>query len=91
MTAFARDIPKLEAGATRLATITHKIDGKTTGFKGSVFLHVDYDPKAKNAIAGIRLSEKGKDGSTLDKLLHAISDRVTQAVREIQFLSQAGE
>tara|TARA_R100000306_G_scaffold59353_1_gene58308 strand:+ start:1202 stop:1309 length:108 start_codon:yes stop_codon:yes gene_type:complete len=33
---------------------------------------------------GIRLSEKGKDGSTLDDLFNALGDVLTDAVKELQ-------
>ncbi len=73
---------ELDPGPQRLQTYTAKIAGDRTGLRGSVFLHIDYD--RRGVVYGIRLSEKGKDGSTLDQLLHAIGDEATAAMRSIQ-------
>lgn len=81
MSSFGRDLPALEPGPTRTLTLTRKISGSETGFKGSVFLHVDFTPGG--VVAGVRLSESKKDGGTLDRLLHRIGDEVTDALKEI--------
>lgn len=65
----------------RCETVTQKIGPAQTGFKASVFLHIDH---LDGKVLGVRLSEKGKDGSTLDRLLHAIGDAATELVKEIQ-------
>lgn len=67
---------------TRTEQISEKIDRKITGFNGSIFVHVDYIRKGdKKQMVAIRLSEKGKDGSTLDHVLTAIGDTLTDIVR----------
>ena len=72
----------LEPGPTRHPTVTHKIPSELTGFNSSVFLHVDHTDAGE--ILGVRLSQRWKDGSTLDRLLHAIGDSATDIVRQIQ-------
>ena len=71
----------LGPGPTRLETYTAKIGGERTGLRSSIFLHIDHD--GRGFVHGVRLSEKGKDGSTLDQLLHAIGDEATEAMRLI--------
>ena len=68
---------------TRRRHITEKIGKEVTGLKSSLFVHVDYDgePGARKII-GIRYSEKGHDGSTLDAILTALGDTVTKIIRE---------
>lgn len=67
----------------RTVTITEKIPTHKTGFKSSIFVHVDCRPTSTgNRILGVRLNEKGKDGSTLDRLLTAIGDSVTDIIRK---------
>jgi len=66
---------------TRFETITQEVPGTVTGLRGKCYIHVDYLDKK---IVGIRLSEKGKDGSTLDDLFSAIGDALTDAIREAQ-------
>jgi hypothetical protein len=66
---------------TRFQTITQEVPGTVTGLRGKCYVHVDYLGKK---IVGIRLSEKGKDGSTLDDLFSAVGDALTEAIREIQ-------
>jgi hypothetical protein len=78
----------MEPGPTRLESKGTKIGCEKTGFNGSIFLHVDYDP-ATNKIWGIRLSEKSKDGSTLDGLLREIGDAATASIRQIQSIDGA--
>jgi hypothetical protein len=67
---------------TRLLTVTEKLPPEKTGFKASVFLHVDHTREGE--IIGLRCSEKGKDGSTLDKLLTAIGDSATAILKQAQ-------
>jgi hypothetical protein len=67
---------------TRLESIQEKIDSKDTGLRGSVFLHVDFIRVGnRRMIHDIRLSEKGKDGSGLDKLFTLLGDRLTDIAR----------
>lgn len=64
----------------RTETVTHKLSRERTGFRSSIFLHIDH---ADGIPLAIRLSEKGKDDSTLDKLLHAVGDEATAMLNEI--------
>lgn len=69
--------------ASRSQTITQKIKRERTGLKGSLFVHVDYVERgASKEITAIRVSEKSKDGCTLDNVLTAISDELTSIVRQ---------
>jgi hypothetical protein len=70
-----------DSGPNRLETYTAKIAGDRTGLRGSVFLHVDHD--GRGFVHGVRFSEHAKDGSTLDRLLHALGDEATEAMRVI--------
>lgn len=65
----------------RIETITQEIATSTTGLRGKCFVHVDY---IGGRIDGIRLSEKGKDLSTLDLLFTALGDALTSIVRDVQ-------
>lgn len=67
----------------RTRTIEQKIPRTLTGLNGSIFLHLDYiGERGAAIITGIRCSEKGKDGSSLDKVLTAIGDGLTSIIRE---------
>lgn len=81
----------IDTGPTRLQTYTAKIGGERTGLRGAVYLHIDFD--GRGIVHGVRLSEKGKDGSTLDSLLTAIGDEATIAMRAIpiQFRTLEGQ
>lgn len=63
-------------------TITQKIDRNRTGLNGSLFVHVSFTPGGK--IDEITFSEKSKEQSTLDKILDALGESVTEIVREIR-------
>ncbi len=65
----------------RCLTITQKIDRAVTGLNGSLFVHVDH---GQGKVLRIRFSEKGKDNSTLDRILDALGTAVTDIVREVQ-------
>jgi UDP-glucose 4-epimerase len=65
----------------RLETITQEVGKDLTGLRGKCFIHVDH---ANGHIDAIRLSEKGKDSSTLDNLFTALGDALTDVLREIQ-------
>lgn len=73
---------------SRTQTVTQKIDGRRTGFKGSIFVHVDH---LDGRVVAVRLSEKGKDDSTLDRLLHAIGDDVTDILNKLQCPTTSGQ
>ena len=69
------------SGTTRTQTINERIDPKITGLRASVYVHVDYDDNFR--VTSIRLSEKAKDGFGLDPVFHAIGDRLTQIIDEL--------
>ena len=68
-------IPKGE----RRESVTVKLSREQTGLNGSVFVHVEYD--ADGRAETIALSEKGKDGSTLDNLFILLSKTLTGMLR----------
>ena len=65
---------------TRTDTVTQKIDREATGLNGSLFAHIEHD---HGRIVAVRFSEKGKDNSTLDRILTALGDAVTAIASEI--------
>ena len=68
--------------ANRLHTITEKIDRETTELNGSLFVHVDFD--SAGTTKAVRFSFKGKDNSTLDRILMALGDAITGILRSIR-------
>tara|TARA_R110000751_G_scaffold153151_7_gene258277 strand:+ start:358 stop:576 length:219 start_codon:yes stop_codon:yes gene_type:complete len=66
----------------RYHTITQKLPGGEagTGLNGSLFIHADFN--ADWSLEEIRISEKGKDGSTLDTVLTAVGDAITQIIQD---------
>jgi hypothetical protein len=56
-------------------SITEKIPREKTGLKTNLYTHIRFDHIGR--IAEIRISEQGKDGSTLDRTLAAIGDTLT--------------
>lgn len=64
-----------EAGMTRHATITRKIDREVTGLRGSCFVRIEHDG---HRILAVSMSEKGKENGPLDKLLTAMGDAITE-------------
>jgi hypothetical protein len=65
----------------RLHTITEKIDRETTTLNGSLFVHVDFD--GAGTIKAVRFSFKGKDDSTLDRILITLGDAVTGILKSM--------
>ena len=65
----------------RIETLTQEIPRISTGLNGKCFVHVDHH---RGRVDAVRLSEKGKDGSTLDHLFTALGDALTDAIREVQ-------
>ena len=62
----------------RLRAVVQKIPREVTGLNGSLFVHVDFDLCGANAVS---FSCKGKDNSTLDKILVALGRAVTEIIR----------
>ena len=65
----------------RTQSVTHQVSRGRTGLNGKVYVHVEH---FGGRISGIRLSEKGKDGSTLDDLFNALGDVLTDVVIDVQ-------
>lgn len=59
----------------RHRAITEKIDRETTGLNGAIYVHADLDDAGQPV--SFRFSHKGKDDSTLDRILTALGDSVT--------------
>lgn len=68
----------MKINATRFHTRTAKIGRERTGLNGAIFVHVDFDQNMR--ITRVQISEKGKDDSMLDRILHAISDEITDLI-----------
>jgi|TARA_Y100000310_G_C20589548_1_gene767230 hypothetical protein len=65
----------------RTHTLTQKVSYGETALRASVYIHVDH---LDGRVDAIRLSEPGKDNSTLDFLFTALGDALTDIVREVQ-------
>ena len=63
---------------SRFETVTEKIDKARTGLRASLFVHVDF--KDDGRVHAVRFSEKGKENSALDRILHALGDAVTDII-----------
>lgn len=64
----------------RFRSVVEKIDRDKTGLNASLFVHVDFT--AEGLVHSVRFSEKGKDESTLDNILTALGDSVTDIIRK---------
>jgi hypothetical protein len=62
-------------------SITERIPKEKLGLKQSLYAHVRFDKFGR--IAEIRISEQGKDGSTLDRILNAIGDTLTNICNDV--------
>lgn len=63
--------------------IAEKIGKEVTGLRGALFVHVDYlEVGGRRQVVDVRVSEKRKDGSTMDIVLNAVSDTITRIIRE---------
>jgi len=67
----------------RSEVITEKVPSTQTGFKSSVFIHIGFETNGdgQRRVTDVRFSESRKDGNTLDGLLTAIGDAVTDIIR----------
>ena len=69
---------------SRRQHVTEKIPGELTGLRASIFVHVDYIERAGHReIVELRISEKKKDGATLDTVFAAVSKAFTTIIREV--------
>lgn len=66
---------------TRRSLVTEKIGRDRTDMRGAIFVHVSHD---RGKIHEISLSHKWKDAGTMDKVLSAVGDTLTEIVQEIQ-------
>ena len=71
---------------SRHPSITEKIPRSITGLNGSLFVHIDFKPDGR--VEEISFSEKGRDFSTLDKILTALGETTTAIIKDVQ--EQAG-
>jgi len=62
-------------------SITEKIPREKTGLRTNLYAHIRFDELGR--IAEIRISEQGKDGSTLDRILNAIGDTLTNICSDV--------
>ena len=68
---------------TRRHHIAEKIPTSATGLRGAIFVHIDYiEQLGTKQVVDVRVSEKRKDGSTMDLVLDAVSDVITRIIRE---------
>ena len=65
---------------SRFLTVTEKIPRETTGLAGSLFVHVDH---VGGQIISVRFSIKWKDDSTMDAMLTALGDAVTDIAQDL--------
>ena len=64
-------------------TVTQKIPREATGLKDALYVHVDHDGNGK--VLGVRFSHRAKEAaSTMDAVLRALGDAVTEIVETIQ-------
>jgi len=64
----------------RIRTTSQKIGREKSGLNGAMFCHVDFDSTGKPI--GVRVSHKQKDGGSLDTVLSAIGDAITEILLE---------
>ena len=65
----------------RNPSINEKIPREKTGLRTNLYAHIRFDHIGR--IAEIRISEQGKDGSTLDRTLAAIGDTLTNICSDV--------
>lgn len=66
----------------RFICVREKIPKEKTGLKADLYIHIDHEPGGR--IDSIRFSEKGRDGSTLDRILTALGDAATDIIRGLR-------
>lgn len=69
--------------ANRLPGITEKIPKEETSLKAALYLHVYFDATTGN-IDEIAFSDPKREDSSLEKILTALGDHVTQILRDHQ-------
>lgn len=65
----------------RTHTMTTRVDEEVTGLASPLFVHIDHDGHGR--VMGVRISSKWKDGASIDQLLNALGDAVTEAITTI--------
>jgi DNA-binding protein YbaB len=58
--------------------MTTRVDEEVTGLASPLFVHVDHDGRGR--VMGVRISSKWKDGASIDQLLNALGDSLTDAI-----------
>ena len=65
----------------RTQTLTTRVDEEITGLASPLFVHVDHDGHGK--VCGVRISTRWKDGASIDLLLNALGDAVTESIAAV--------
>lgn len=63
----------------RFNAVTQKVSREATGMNGSMFVHLEFDSLGRPW--RIWFSEKKKDDNQLDRILRALGDAATEALR----------
>lgn len=73
----------LESGPTRSPAFTQRIGPEVTGLKTSIYIHTEFGiVNGSFQVIAIRCSGHGKDGSTLDRILTAVGESITDIIRD---------
>lgn len=67
--------------ADRLPGVTEKIPKEETGLKAAIYCHFYMHPDT-GAIDELRISDPKREDSSLEKILTALGDHVTQILRD---------
>ena len=65
----------------RRLTLTTRVDEEVTGLASPLFVHVDHDGFGR--VYGVRISSKWKDGASIDLLLNALGDAVSDGIAAV--------
>jgi hypothetical protein len=65
----------------RTQTLTTRVDEEVTGLASPLFVHIDHDGRGK--VCGVRISTKWKDGASIDLLLNALGDAVSEGIAAV--------
>jgi len=68
----------------RLHTHTKKIERDITGLAGALYVHVERRGGPDGPVHSVRFSHKSKDEGTLDNILTALGDTVTELLDDDQ-------
>lgn len=65
----------------RTQTLTTRVNEELTGLASPLFVHVDHDGHGR--VMGVRISSKWKDGASIDQLLNALGDALTESITTV--------